>query len=317
MLKGTDCSIFIIAVVTLISLTQQKVVIRDTSLIAKCLACGAAWILPIITSFTALSLDLYHPVSGNWCWIQAKPIYLRYVLTHMWRFLGILLSAIIYAYIYLWVHRHFREMKMLGPQSYGANSSYGAASSGVDAERGVKHGHVKLSPDDGTNSATSISTPYPSGYPLPSTTPPPRGISVAKSFTFKESFVHEQPADTLVDYNNEKAPQHLPHVTPFRSPPPPVPPVEHGPAVTEAYIKRTLLLNAYPIMYILLWVPGIANRIAEASGHPSRVLVIMQASTQYVGLANAITYGLNEKVLGQLKAMVAKNSGERSVERCL
>ncbi|KAI9827836.1 MAG: hypothetical protein M1832_004325 [Thelocarpon impressellum] len=52
-------------------------------------------------------------------------------------------------------------------------------------------------------------------------------------------------------------------------------------------IKKTLLLNACPIMYILLWLPGIANRIAEAMGHPTVVLQILQASMQYVGLANA------------------------------
>ncbi len=66
-------------------------------------------------------------------------------------------------------------------------------------------------------------------------------------------------------------------------------------------IKRTLLLNAYPIAYIILWIPGIANRIAEATNHPSQILAVAQASTQFVGLANAITYGINERVLIQLK----------------
>ena len=71
----------------------------------------------------------------------------------------------------------------------------------------------------------------------------------------------------------------------------------------EAMVKRTLLLNAYPIAYILLWIPGIANRFAEASGHTSRALAIMQCSTQFVGLANAITYGINERVLEQLREL--------------
>lgn len=70
---------------------------------------------------------------------------------------------------------------------------------------------------------------------------------------------------------------------------------------TEARIKKAFLLNAYPIMYIILWIPGIMNRIAEATGHPTRVLGIMQCTTQFVGLANAITYGLNEKIWPQLR----------------
>lgn len=70
---------------------------------------------------------------------------------------------------------------------------------------------------------------------------------------------------------------------------------------TERCIRRAFLLNAYPIMYIILWLPAIMNRISDASGHRSRALTIMQCSTQFVGLANAITYGLNEKVPARLR----------------
>jgi hypothetical protein len=62
----------------------------------------------------------------------------------------------------------------------------------------------------------------------------------------------------------------------------------------EREIKRMLLLNAYPVLYIILWLPGIFNRLVEAAGHSSYLLTILQCSTQYIGLANAITYGFNE-----------------------
>lgn len=55
----------------------------------------------------------------------------------------------------------------------------------------------------------------------------------------------------------------------------------------EIDIQKLLLLNAYPIGYIILWIPGIANRFVELSGHRVRGLAIAQASTQFVGLANA------------------------------
>jgi len=62
-------------------------------------------------------------------------------------------------------------------------------------------------------------------------------------------------------------------------------------------IQRALLLNAYPIAYILLWLPGLVNRLVELStGKSSFVLQVLQSSTQFVGVANAITYGFNERM---------------------
>lgn len=72
----------------------------------------------------------------------------------------------------------------------------------------------------------------------------------------------------------------------------------------EHEIKRMLLLNAYPIMYVLLWLPGLINRFIEASGHGGaggRTLAALQASSQFVGLANAITYGFNTAMRTRLR----------------
>jgi hypothetical protein len=55
-----------------------------------------------------------------------------------------------------------------------------------------------------------------------------------------------------------------------------------------------LFLNMYPVTYLILWIPGIANRIAEAMGHEIRALVIMQSSTQFIGLVNAGVYFYKE-----------------------
>jgi hypothetical protein len=62
-------------------------------------------------------------------------------------------------------------------------------------------------------------------------------------------------------------------------------------------IQRALLLNAYPIVYVLLWLPGLINRFVELStGRSNFALQVLQSSTQFVGVANAITYGFNERV---------------------
>jgi hypothetical protein len=66
-------------------------------------------------------------------------------------------------------------------------------------------------------------------------------------------------------------------------------------------MQKMLLLNSYPLAYIILWMPGIVNRLIEAAGHKSKVMQLMQASTQLVGLANALTYGWNERISTQVQ----------------
>lgn len=88
----------------------------------------------------------------------------------------------------------------------------------------------------------------------------------------------------------------------------------------EREIKRMLLLNAYPIMYVILWIPGLVNRFLEASGTtPSntRVLAALQASSQFVGLANAVTYGFNTALRTRVKRWWRnkKAEGERTASR--
>ncbi|KAL3418134.1 hypothetical protein PVAG01_09849 [Phlyctema vagabunda] len=69
-------------------------------------------------------------------------------------------------------------------------------------------------------------------------------------------------------------------------------------------VEKAMLLHAYPIFYIILWIPGIAMRIAQVSGHSPYALQVMQASTQYIGFANAITFGWNERIGAQLRAKI-------------
>ncbi|OCK85490.1 hypothetical protein K432DRAFT_421753 [Lepidopterella palustris CBS 459.81] len=75
-------------------------------------------------------------------------------------------------------------------------------------------------------------------------------------------------------------------------------------------IQKALLMNAYPIAYVILWIPGLANRFVELSGETSRILSIMQALTQFIGLANAITFGYNEQIRKQLMQRLRRRSGQ-------
>ncbi|KAK2026591.1 hypothetical protein LX32DRAFT_641722 [Colletotrichum zoysiae] len=80
-------------------------------------------------------------------------------------------------------------------------------------------------------------------------------------------------------------------------------PVRRQTRKVEREIKRMMFLNAYPIMYVVLWIPGLVNRLMEASGNSSqsRVLQALQSSSQYIGFANALTYGFNQHVRHRIK----------------
>ncbi|EHA49263.1 hypothetical protein MCOR27_004574 [Pyricularia oryzae] len=71
----------------------------------------------------------------------------------------------------------------------------------------------------------------------------------------------------------------------------------------EKEIKRMMLLNAYPIFYVLLSIPGLVNRLLEATGiHlPSHTSQALQAPVQFIGLANALTYGFNKHVRHRIR----------------
>ncbi|KAG6042356.1 hypothetical protein E4U17_001506 [Claviceps sp. LM77 group G4] len=62
-------------------------------------------------------------------------------------------------------------------------------------------------------------------------------------------------------------------------------------------VRRMLLMNGYPIAYILLWIPGMCNRLVESVwGSSPQWLTVLQASTQFVGFVNAVTYGYSEQM---------------------
>lgn len=67
--------------------------------------------------------------------------------------------------------------------------------------------------------------------------------------------------------------------------------------IRKNQVNRLMILRAYPILYVVLWLPGIANRIAEATGHPIRALQILQSSTQLIGFADSVTYFIQDRLL--------------------
>lgn len=68
-------------------------------------------------------------------------------------------------------------------------------------------------------------------------------------------------------------------------------------AKSEREIRRTLLLNAYPLAYFILWMPWMVNCFMETQGHTPENMRAMEALLglpQYLGLINAIIFAANE-----------------------
>lgn len=258
--QATDTCILAISMVTIMIVTAS----RDSSWTAKSdkskerfivIVCIYTWAMPVLTSFIALGKGYYTAVSGNWCWLTPEPVYVRYVLTHGWRFLFIFIEIGLYSYLYIYLRRQMKIRRLIStPSTPHARLNLRCESHDLEQSSGsiqMDDVSVKMAGDQ-------PSSPY----------------AVTK----------DDPTSPRIVLAS-------------------LPPYPHD---QQKQISRMLLLNAYPIAYILLWISGICNRLVEASGHSSRVLQIMQASTQFVGFANALTYGWNENVAKSLRETVVK-----------
>ena len=217
---------------------------------------------------------------------------MRYVLTHMWRFLVIVVTFSIYIYIYFHIRKRFSTMNMMGHSKGTTISSQG--------KRISRRGLEKLADDDHSQpDSTELSIIKP-------TVSKSEG-KISRTFTVLKSIIQHVPTGDQKTSTNSSKHIYVTHEVTTRFA---TQDEEQRSGITEQLrstqrrIQRTLLLNGYPIAYMILWIPGIANRIAQATNHPTIVLGILQASTQLVGLANAITYGFNESMVSESKDRV-------------
>ncbi|KAF2734437.1 hypothetical protein EJ04DRAFT_603179 [Polyplosphaeria fusca] len=291
--QATDFSILAISIATL-SVVRRKVQLGKVSKLQKFVACLSTWIVPFITSIVATAMGQMKPVSGNWCWISEARTDLRYGLTHGWRFAIIAITIGIYSYVWWYVSRHFRSLRGMHDSVFSGNHVLESIHSPVTAQN-----------KPNSTNAVRVTTDY--------------SVHVERKFPIKESDATSQISNvgyTPSDAPSSRMSQEL--LSPGKLA------ASHqfshdatvlGPSTSDADhfansnakyareqsrqaerdVKRMLMMNGYPIMYVILWIPGMINRIIEASGGhaSSRVLAILQCSTQFVGFANAVTYGLS------------------------
>ncbi|KAK2459257.1 hypothetical protein APHAL10511_008734 [Amanita phalloides] len=297
--QATDCTILAIAISTVLIITRRGAIPNAREGFGEkdqiFVLCFAIWALPFFTGFLALGMGWYSPASGNWCWIKEDPAYLRYVLTHGWRILFIIVEICLYVYLDRHIRRHYRtvaaahsvdtlnapQLASCEAQSYSAlRFSAGGLPSAAD---GAELGKANADEKDDTRMTPEAARIKQN----PSSFTPRFGRDHALvAIPLQQK---EKPYRRTWSFMNITGLRGIDYISPFR------------PDAQYQIVRRVLLMNAYPLGYIILWIPGLANRLVEATGHSSKVMQLLQGLTQLVGLANALTYGWNERVAKQLK----------------
>ncbi|KAI1259212.1 G protein-coupled glucose receptor regulating Gpa2-domain-containing protein [Xylariaceae sp. FL1019] len=255
--QAVDFNILFMAIVVLLSITKRDSV-THLDLKWQILICIAAWIPGFITGTIGLALGSYGYVSGNWCWISSNRLDLRYGLSHGPRIAIFAITLLIYTYIYLKLRRIFTNLRSL--------------TSNTDTRTARDHGGLPSEDTQTILVAHSISI----SHELQDLAPPSVTSEARKDFATEPT---TQSTVTFETRANDDGKQ-------FQASRMPAPP----------NVRRMLLMNGYPIAYIVLWIPGIANRLAESVGDSPTWLTALQSLTQYIGLINAITYGVSEQV---------------------
>ncbi|KAK6855532.1 hypothetical protein PG995_007683 [Apiospora arundinis] len=276
--QAVDFNILIMSITVLLTLRTQRLSTEPSRLTVLSI-CALAWVPSVITSSIGIGLDAYGPVSGNWCWISASRPTLRYALTHSWRMGIFLATVVIYTYIYIYLKRTFNRRGK-------ANDSLDTTDTSAIIVK--KTFYI----DDEENSpTTSTANPRVFGSAARADAMPLQDLEPGR---LSNGAALGRPLKVSVDSNNNNNGKTNRQTV-------------HGGArhASRSNLRRILLLNGYPVLYIVLWIPGIATRLVEAvRGSSPPWLVVMQSSTQYVGLANAVTYSWNEKMTERIKRLL-------------
>lgn len=270
-MQATDFSILAISVVTLLVVLQTGR-LTQVSTLRKVLICSSIWLMPLITSTTATAMGAMGPVSGNWCWIKKERTDLRYGLTHGWRMAIIFTTVGIYTYVWIHVSRHFRSLGAITGSCRSHSSANGPRSAQEEDTMHIADPGVVYNPSSQELLPKNavVLTRYSSVDQIscqPTATPTPTSPTAAPATPGRPLDLEQNAATTFLQERARR----------------------------QAWeVKKMLLMNGYPIFYVFLWIPGLVNRIMEASGikTTNRILAILQTSTQFIGFANAVTYGL-------------------------
>ncbi|KAF5667859.1 cyclic AMP receptor 2 [Fusarium heterosporum] len=322
--SAADFSVLAISVTTLLTVTRFMY-IPNTLATTKALICVAVWIMPLITSLIPTIAGEMKPVGGNWCWISATRPDLRYGMTHGWRLLIIFTTVVIYIYIWIYLRRHLgskgRARQTLSFSTHNTNTLFSSGSKDVGF-RVMKDEEVELDTFNSRYGKIAVpSSPAMFDQGLDWNTR--RGdkmdeiedmgirqgesegaISIAGGSMFRRNGGPESIYSAVANSEPQASPRQTQvnvlqtNASEF--------PQRRDTHNVEIEIKRMMLLNGYPFMYVLLWTPGLVNRLLEALGTPvsETTIAALNTSTQFIGFANAATYGFNHHLRDRLDELL-------------
>lgn len=261
----------------------------------------------------AWTKNYYGPVSGNWCWIEKQYLRQRYTLNHGWRFAIFVISLCTYIYVFVYMSRRLRPQGLsnlsssipddLDYEKIHSKPRDDAVLAGCGVTPRLSLDKAALRPTTTQNSEEQHRAASSSDFPGQLQISPTRTASHDEStmtmpHVAAVGITSQEEINIRIDL--EKGIDN----TSLRS----IPVKSLGTTLrtrraasrsdhktkVDREIWRMLLLNMYPVTYLILWIPGIANRIAEGMGYEVRALVILQSSTQFIGLANASVYVYKE-----------------------
>lgn len=277
--QAADFSVLSIAVVSLLTVQFNSWVINST-LSQQRLVIGLVWVVPFTTASIALLMNKIEPVSGNWCWIAQQPLYLRYALGHGWRYAIFLVVIGCYGAIFFGVRRRLSQRN----RSPTLNRSYSFSmytSSAPDVNVSMVHNELIRGK-----------------HTMPTT------VREAVTRASHSDRNRETGLEAAQDAK-QAAQQRLgvrPRVRVVQS------------STLDHDTKHWLFLSLFPLAYIVVWIPGIANRLVELSGQSSQELTMLQASTQLTGFVNALVYGFREHKALQRRKTQARNARMKTHE---
>lgn len=269
----------------------------------KILLCLSIWIIPLTTGSIAVAVGVMMPSGANWCWISASRTDLRYALTHAWRFAVILAIICIYGYVYYHTSRHFKSLAKSSTQAQNSMALHSRHDSVQKSPYAFASHQQYQSPDPqprqeemdfkdmrslhGRSWLRLSNTP--DEVPLP---PPIPAFAKETNTGLKRPTT----ANTDVTFDDSKSRTSRVPARAGTLRKNGVQDASQSSRRVEREVKKMLLMNAYPILYVLLWIPGLVNRLLQATGQPppSRVLDALQAAPVFIGFANAVTYGFNQ-----------------------
>ncbi|KAI3398915.1 hypothetical protein diail_8238 [Diaporthe ilicicola] len=295
--KAADFSILAIAVLTFLTLTFNRWV-SNTSLTQTAIICTSVWIIPLITGTTALAAGKLEPVSGNWCWIATHPAWLRYALGHGCkphfspftiprRITIFAITIVLYTIIFTLLRK--RLMARVNGNQHRYSMAYGSQVELTQGEEQLIHAHDDILKEQKAVPSVGLvdGKCREAGHACMSTFIDAQSKGKDDPIKRPEMARSAFSEDDAERRTRQRRLALKPRLRIIQS------------SKLDQETWHWFLLSAFPLSYLIVWIPGLANRFVELvkssrSGHSSNWLSILQATTQLTGLVNAMVYGLRE-----------------------